>query len=143
MDFLEALKKYAATIPAELSEKKGTWTFAFFIAERKAFLSKKKLQYIARIRVDDQHREVAFSEMLKESGSGFSAGSGGEEISGGFGFKKEVYRSDGQRREGTMEEQSRFFGKDYTFRFDYQGVRTTVERLARMAGYTFTYRIHL
>jgi hypothetical protein len=143
MVFLEDLKKFAAAMPAELTEKKGVWTLSFVIAEGKAFWGKKRLQYTARLRIDEQAREILFSERLQESAFGFSAGSGDEGISGGFGFKKEAYRSGRGGREGTLEEQADFFGKRYSFTFDYASIRKKVEALAQRAGYRFLYRITL
>ena len=40
---LDELKRYVAELGADLSEKKGVWTFSKVIAGRKAFLSKKEL----------------------------------------------------------------------------------------------------
>ena len=142
MTLLEEIKNYASTIQAEITEKKGVLGLSLVIAERKAFLSKKKLQYAAKLRIDDQLKEIKFTEMLKESGSGFSAGGGFDgEMSSGFGFKKEVYKSGTGGREGTIEEQSRLLGKDYSYKFDYQEIRKRIEALANSAGYEFKYQI--
>ncbi|MHB8859036.1 MAG: hypothetical protein ACYC6Z_06085 [Thermoleophilia bacterium] len=128
MSVIEDIKKIADGIagpsgaPAELKEKKGVWTMKAVIAERKAFLSKKKLEYIAKFRIDDATKTIRFSEMLKESGSGLSSGGGGFDsgMSPGFGFKKETYRTGAGPREGTIEEQSSLFGKDYDYKFDFK-----------------------
>jgi len=80
--------------------------------------------------------------MLKESGSGFSTGGGLDDgISTGFGFKKEVYKTGTGGREGTIEEQSRLFGKDYSYKFEFKGIRKKIEELAQSSGYTFKYQI--
>jgi hypothetical protein len=72
------------------NEKKGVWDFSATIAERKAFLSKKKLTYTSKIRIDDGAKVVKFSEMLIEVGSGFSSGGNFDDgMSTGFGFKTE------------------------------------------------------
>lgn len=55
MNAIDDIKSLAATIDAELKEKKGVWTMKAVIAERKAFLSKKKLEYIARFHIDDEN----------------------------------------------------------------------------------------
>ena len=68
------------------------------IAERKAFLSKKKLTYICRFKVDEPAKEVRFFEMLKESGFGVASGGCDGEMSSGFGFKKETYNTFGKER---------------------------------------------
>ncbi len=141
---LDKIRAYANKMGAELTEKKGVWIFSKLIAERKAFLSSKKLTYTARFRVDAETKTLKFTEMLAEKGSGLSAGGGfdGElGMSTGFGFKKEVYKSGGGGREGSIEEQSSLFGKDYRYTFDYGEVRKTFEDLARTSGYQFKYQI--
>jgi hypothetical protein len=93
---LDDLKNYALSIGAEMKEKKGVHEFSLTIAERKGFLTRKRLTYAAKFRIDDGAGEIRFSEMLKESGSGISAGGGLDDGgSPGFGFKKEVYKSGG------------------------------------------------
>lgn len=137
-DIKQALQPYGG----EWKEKKGVWEWSTVIAERKAFLSKKKLTYSARMRVDDAARSIAFSEMLVESGSGLSAGGGFDDgMSSGFGFKKESYNTTGGARTGRIQEQSTLFGKTYQYVFDYAGVRSRVEAVARAAGYRFDYQI--
>jgi len=66
MAILEAMQRMAKDRGATLSEKKGLYTFRLLIAERKAFLSKKRLEYIARFRIDDGSREVRFSDKVDE-----------------------------------------------------------------------------
>jgi hypothetical protein len=142
MNVLDEIKNFASTIQAEMKEKKGVYELSLVIAERKGFLSKKKLSYSARFRIDEGNREVKFFEMLKESGSGISGGGGFDDGgSPGFGFKKEVYQSGGGGREGTIEEQSRLFGQDYSYGFEYQEIRKRIEALAQSAGHTFQYQI--
>jgi hypothetical protein len=140
----EAVKKYASEFGADLSEKKGVWELSKVIAERKAFLSKKKLTYSAKFRVDEESRTVKFTEMLAERGSGLSSSGGFDSdmgMSPGFGFKKEVYKSGTDGREGSIEEQSNLFGKDYSYNFDYKEVRNKLEELAQQNGYQFKYQI--
>jgi hypothetical protein len=138
---LDDIRDYAFSIGAEKKEKKGIQEISLVIAERKAFLSKKRLTYGAKFRVDEGAQEIRFSEMLKETGSGISAGGGLDDgASAGFGFKKEVSRS-GDEREGTIGEQSRLFGKDYSYQFDFQAVRKKIGELAQSSGYEFKYQI--
>ena len=40
-------------------------------------------------------------------------------MSTGFGFKKETYNTFGKERTGSIEEQSKLFGKDYSYKFDF------------------------
>ena len=112
------------------------------IAERKAFLSKKKLEYIAKFRIDDDTKTIRFSEMLKESGSGISSGGGIDSgMSPGFGFKKETYKTGAGPREGTIEEQSNLFGQQYDYRFDFKEIRGSIEKIAAANGYALEYKI--
>jgi hypothetical protein len=121
-------------LPAPFERRKdGSLEMSATIAERKAFLSKKKLTYSCRLRVDDAAQTVRFYEILVEKGSGMS--SGPDDISPGFGFKKESYSVGGKAREGSIEEQSSLFGKDYSYDWDYATVRRVVEAAASEAGY--------
>jgi len=110
------------------------------IAERKSFLSKKKLVYIAKYRIDEEKREVRFMEMIKETSSGLSGGwdSG---LSPGFGFRKETFRTGRGTYERSVEELSSLFGKQYSFKFDFSSIRGAIEGLARQAGFAFRYQI--
>ncbi|MFC2099773.1 hypothetical protein ACFLSF_02965 [Candidatus Bipolaricaulota bacterium] len=132
---VDEVKRFVEGIPAALREKRGVYSVEFTVAERKAFLSKKKLTYSARFRVDDDNKELRFTEALKESGSGVSAGDAG------FGFKKESYKTGSGQREGSIEEQSTLFGAQYSYTFDFSKVRTFVESEAVKAGYAFKYQI--
>jgi hypothetical protein len=115
--------------------KGGTLELETVVAERKAFLSKRKLTYRCKLRIDDDARRVTFFEILLEKGSGVS--SGDSDMAPGFGFKKESYKVGGASREGTIEEQSRLFGKDYDYQFEFGAVRKDAERAAAEAGYAF------
>ena len=136
---VDAIKTFVEEIPATLGEKRGVYSVEFTVAERKAFLSKKKLSYSARFRIDEDKKELRFTEMLKESGSG--AYSGDSNLGPGFGFKKETYKMGMGPREGSIEEQSRLFGTQYSYTFDFSKVRTFIETEAAKAGYTFKYQI--
>lgn len=141
---LEEVQSYAKEFGADLNEKKGIWELSKVIAERKAFLSKKKLTYSAKFRIDDESKTVKFTEMLAEKGSGLSSGGsfdGDMGMSPGFGFKAETYKTGMGGREGSIQEQSTLFGKDYTYNFDYAEVRKKFEDLAKANGYGFKYQI--
>ncbi len=137
-DVKELLNNYNG----EWKEKKGLWSFSATIAERKAFLSKKKLTYALKLRMDDAAKTVRFSEMLIESGSGLSSGGDFDSgISTGFGVKTESYNTFGGARQGTIEEQSKLFGKDYSYQFNFSEIRSKVQDAALKAGYKFDYQI--
>jgi len=132
---IDEIRRFVEGIPANLKEKRGVYSVEFTVAERKVFLSKKRLTYSAKFRIDEEKKELRFTEMLKESGSGMSAGDSG------FGFKKESYKTGTGPREGTIEEQSRLFGAQYSYTFDFAKVRTVIENEAVNAGYAFKYQI--
>ena len=139
MSITDELKNIVSGIPAKINEKKGVYEFEVQLAERKAFLTKQKLIYSAKFRVDEQAKEVRFTEMLKESGAGVSTGS--DDMSPGFGIKKETYNTFSGARSGTIEEQSNLFGKKYEYKFDYGAIRKKFESKAKEHGYKFTYKI--
>ena len=126
----------SSTFPAPLRRQKdGSLTMEALLAERKVFLSKKKLTYKCKARVDDGVRTVRFWEMLVEKGSGIS--SGADDISPGFGFKKEIYKTSGKERSGSIDEASRLLGKDYSYQWDYGAVRRALRAVAEAQGYGF------
>jgi len=139
MGLQEEIRQVFSALPVECSEKKGVFTIECILAERKSFLSKKKLVYILKYRIDENEREFRFTEMLKESGSGLLGGD--LDSSAGFGFKKTTYRTGSGPREETIEEQSVLFGKRYKYAFDFKAVRAAVEQKVREAGFSAAYRI--
>ena len=78
--------------------------------------------------------------MLKESGSGRSTCSS-DNISPGFGFKKISYNSKASGLSENIEEQSKLFGRNYTYKFDYSAIRQEFEVLAKNYDYIFKYQI--
>jgi hypothetical protein len=141
-NIIDGIKQALANQNGNWNEKKGIWDFSATIAERKTFLSKKKLTYAAKIKIDDGAKTVKFSEMLIEAGSGLpSGGSFDGGMSSGFGVKTESYNTFGGARQGTIEEQSNLFGKEYSYTFDFKVARSTVKDIAEKAGYQFEYQI--
>jgi len=136
---MDEMRAVLAVYNGEWKERKGVWKFSAVIAERKAFLSRKKLTYAATMRFDDAAKAVRFSEMLTESGSGFGDTDGG--ISTGFGVKTETYSTFKGPLQGTIEEQSRLFGKDYTYTFNYSEIRSKIQAVAGKYGYTLDYQV--
>jgi hypothetical protein len=132
---IDAIAAIVEQIPGTLTEKHGVYFVDFVVAERAAFLSKKKLAYSARFRIDDDKKELRFTEMLKESGSGIS--SGDSDVGPGFGFRNETYKTGAGARQGSIEEQLKLFGTQYTYRFEFSKVRALLEAEAATAGYTF------
>ena len=138
---LDEIKKSLENRNGKWNEKKGVWEFSTTIAERKAFLSKKKLTYSLKLKIDEDAKAVKFSEMLTEAGSGLSTGGDFDSGSTGFGFKTESYNTFGGTRQGTIEEQSNLFGKNYSYQFDFKVIRLMVQSIVEKAGYTFAYQI--
>jgi hypothetical protein len=141
-NLIDVIKEVLRFQDGKWVEKKGVWDYSTTIAERKAFLSNKKLTYTIKIRIDESGKTVKFSEMLIEAGSGFSSGGdldGG--MSTGFGFKTESYNTLSGARKGTIEEQSKLFEKQYSYRFDYNEIRTKIQDVVEKSGYKFEYQI--
>lgn len=139
MSVADRILEYAKSLDAVCSEKKGVYTVTVLVAERKAFLSKKKLTYTARFRVDEENRRVKFTESLSESGMGLA---GSCMDSAGFGFKAESYSTGaGKPREGGIKEQSNLFGKKYEYRFDFSRIRGEIEKIASSSGYAPVYQV--
>ena len=140
---LDQIQTFAHDFGADLQEKNGVWELTKQIAERKVFLSKKKLNYTAKFRIDDAAKKITFSEYLAEKSSGLSTGGGGfdSEMSPGFGFKASTYKTGIGGIEGSIKEQSTLFGKEFTYDFDYEEVRQNIEAIATGAEYTFEYKV--
>lgn len=140
---LDVIKQSLNQYGGKWSEKKGLWEFSTIIAERKAFLSSKKLTYAMKLRIDEAAKTVRFSEMLMEASSGLSAGGDFDSgMSGGFSFKKESYNTfGGGGRQGSIEEQSKQFGKDFSYKFNYAEIRSKIQAAAESAGFKLDYQI--
>ena len=134
MSLSDDLVAASNALPVRLApQKDGSLAGEAVLAERKAFLSKKKLTYKCKARVDDGARTVRFWEMLLETGSGIS--SGGDDFAPGTGFSAGTYKTSGKERSGTIEEASSYFGKDFDYRWDYAAVRTALRGVAEAAGF--------
>lgn len=141
MPLEEKLIGLSGCFPARFEKQKdGSLVADFKVAERKVFLSKKTLTYRCHLRVNEPEKAVTYYERLTEKGLGIPVSSSlsGDDLSPGFGFKKEVYKISGKERGGTIEEQSKLFGKDYKYAFDWQKVRETIKKEAQDAGYSFS-----
>lgn len=133
MDLDQAVKTYAKEISANLKEKKGVYDLSLVVAERKTMMSKQKLSYEAKFKIDEKEKAVKFTELLKESSSGMNAD---------MGFQTQSFRTGkGGQQESVIEQQSTQFGKKYSYDFDFKTIRTKIESLATEAGYSFQYQI--
>ena len=69
--------------------------------------------------------------------------SGGDslDLGGGWGVKKETYKTGFGGREGSLEEQGSLLGKKYAFTFDYGKTRAAVQAIAERNGHRFDYQV--
>ncbi len=144
MGIIEEIKAIteAEAVQGKFSAHKDRCSVEYVIAERKAFLSKKKLIYIAKFRIDQDQKILRFTELLKETGFGLSAGSDSD-MTTGFGFKKETYKTGLGARQGIIEEQSKLFSNTYSYRFDFSSLREKIKRLCADLGYEFRYEVFI
>ncbi len=126
MIMLESIARISQGVGGTLEEKGGVHTMRAVVAEQKGFLSKKRLEYIAKFRIDEPGQQITCSEMLKETRSGLVSG-GLDEPSGFAG--------------NTIEQQAAALAKKYTFAFDPGGIRNQIEAAAAAAGYRCAYQL--
>ena len=135
---VETVQRLLQGLPGVFEPKGDVYCLDAVIAERKAFLSKQKLSYTGKFRVDEASKEVRFTEQLAERKSGLGAGG---DMSPGFSFKKTKTRSSMDGLEGVIDETSTLFGEKYEYSFDYKRVRAAVKEAAEGAGYSFKYQV--
>ena len=92
MALKEQLMEVGTNLPAPFQpQKDGTLALEYVVAERKWLLSRKKVTYRCRVRVDDAAQAVRMFEMLKETGFGLSSGS--DDFGPGFGPHRDLPES--------------------------------------------------
>lgn len=138
MSIQSKITQAAKDFEAEVSEKKGVYSVSKLVAERKAFLSRKKLMYKATIQIDEAKKELKFSEYLKESGFGLGSG---DMNSPGIGFSSGTYSTNTKERSGKIEEQSDFFGKKYEYKFNFAEFRDLIKKIAKEEAYDFVMKL--
>ena len=134
---IEAVRREVPALEETFARRKDHWELKALLAERKAFLSRKKLFFRATFRVDEAARSVRYSERLEESGSGFGAGDG----LAGAGVRTWKTSSGKEGLTGGITEELRLFGEKYSFTFRCEAVREAVKRVAEEEGFAFDYRI--
>ena len=127
---LETIQAYAGENQMSFESHHGNYRVEKVLAERKTLISRKKLEYRAEFVIDEQEKEVRFTESLKESGKGMDAGAG---------FQAESYNTLSKARKGSFEEHSRQLGKHYDASVDYGATREAIKARAEAAGYRFSY----
>lgn len=135
----EAIRRAFQGRGAEFTDRDGVLSVTLVVAERKGFLSRRKVTYSARFRVDEPRRTVLFSELLKESGSGLT-GSGplGEP---GAGFKVQTWKTGRGPRQGMIEEQARDLAGRFQMSIDFAANRAAVEKAVAEIGYALEYHV--
>lgn len=138
----ERLRNFCLNNNGKFEQKRDKLICEFTIAERKAFLTRKKLVYKVNLKVDDIARKVDYSEMLKETGFGLSSSAGDDELSPGFSFKAyKIKQGFGTPPEGKIIEKSYLFGQKYTYNFDYRELRDKIREIVSESGYQLEYKI--
>ena len=131
---------FSQRVGAKVGGKGQSGEAKLVIAEQKSLLSKKTVEYSAKFKVLDDDRVVRFFEMLKESGAGMSGGDASD-VGGGWSFSKEIYKTGGRGREGSIEQRGSLLGNKYAFTFDYASIRMAVQAIAERNGYRFDYQL--
>ncbi len=136
---LTELHRFADAWQLTWSEKHGSVHLERVVAERKAMLGTNKLSYRATITVDEGRREVAFTELLAERGSGLSSMGDDDGMGNGFGFQTTSYNTRKDTIADRIEDQARQYARHYTLDFPYARVREVVAQIAAAGGYAFRY----
>ena len=137
---LTELHRFADAWHLTWSQKKDKVQLERIVAERKVMLGTARLTYRATVTIDDARREVAFSELLAEKGSGMSSGDDGDGSLGmGFGVQTTSYNTRRNTIADTIEEQARQYSSQYALDFPYARVREVVGQIAAAAGYRYRY----
>lgn len=135
---LSELHRFADAWHLTWSQKRDTVHLERVIAERKVMLGTAKLTYRATVTLDEARREVAFSELLAERGTGVSSGGDDGEGSGfGFGLQATSYNTRRDTIADNIEDQARQYSRQYVLDFPYARVREVVGQIAAAAGYRF------
>ena len=138
---IEEIKRIASEIPAQLRENKGLFTLECNVGEKKVLITRQRYVYSAKFRIDENKKEVRFTETLKESDFGISMGADAVD-SLGFGFlKKGTNQTEVKPKEGTSREPSEPSDKEESDTIDFSRIRNMIEAEAVKAGYTFKYKL--
>jgi hypothetical protein len=137
---LTELHRFADAWQLTWTEKHGTVRLERVVAERKAMLGTAKLTYRATVSVDEARREVSFTELLAERGTGMSS-MGDDEggMGNGFGFQTTSYNTRKDTIADRIEDQARQYARQYTLDFPFARVREVVAQIAGAGGYGFRY----
>lgn len=132
------LHRFADAWQLTFCETRGVVQLERVVAERKVMLGTARLTYRAAVTVDDTRREVAFTELLVERGTGLSSGGDDEGGMGnGFGFQTTSYNTRKDTVADRIEDQARNYARHYRIDFPYARVREVVAQIATGAGYRF------
>ena len=138
-DLLTELRRFADAWQLTWNHHHGSVRLERVIAERKAMLGSARLTYRATITVDDAHRQVAFTELLAERGTGLSSGDDEGGMGNGFGFQTTSYNTRKDTIADRIEDQARQYARRYRLDFPYARIREVVAQIAAATGYAFRY----
>ncbi len=130
MSIEEELRGIAAEFGLDSKEEKGVVALSRPAAEKKGFLSKRKVTYRALYKIDPEKKELHFTEFLVESGSG-AGGTGSESWSTG---------RDKEGPEGRVGKRMSALAKKYQIHFPAVEVGVRFRQAAEAGGYAFTYQ---
>jgi len=137
---LTELHRFADAWHLTWSQKRDSVRLERIIAERRVMLGTAKLTYRATVTIDETRRQVSFSELLVERGTGVSSsGDDGEGSGFGFGLQTTSYNTRRDTIADNIEEQARQYSRQYVLDFPYARVREVVGQIAGAAGYGFRY----
>jgi hypothetical protein len=135
----EAIRKVFHGRGATFTDRDGVLAVEVPIAERRSLLSRRRLTYSARFRVDEQRRVVRFTEMLKEAGWGLpgSGALGGP----GLGVEVRTWKSGRAPREERIDAQARDLAGRFELSFDLGANRAAVRKALGDVGYALEYHV--
>ena len=137
---MSELHRFADAWHLTWSQKRDSVRLERVIAERKVMLGTAKLTYRATVTIDETRRQVTFSELLVERGTGVSSGGDDGEGSGfGFGIQTTSYNTRRDTIADNIEDQARQYSRQYVLDFPYARVREVVGQIAAAGGYGFRY----
>ena len=142
MDLRQTITEMGKTVPGQFEpQKDGSARMEAVIAERKAFLSKKKLD----LHLPLQGRRAGQRSALLRDAQGIGLRRhkrrGQRRDEHGLRLQEGDLQHLRERANGSIEEQSKLFGKDYSYKFDFGTFRGAVRKAAEGAGYRFEVKL--
>ncbi len=137
MSLIEEIKQLAVNNSMAIGGYQGSYHIAGYVAERKIFIDKQKLEYHARFTIVESDKVVTFTETLQESTSGLNSGSSTSD----FGTHARTYTLHKKTKPPTIEDQATLYEDKYRYINDFSGIRDQIESMAGKTGYQFRYHV--